>query len=54
MGMDVTGRYPSDTLIGYFQAGVWSRRPIHDPCTVLCSNLVDEELLTRMTGGCET
>lgn len=48
MGMDITGRNPSDPSGKYFRANIWSWRPIHHLCCELCSDLLDEETLTAM------
>ena len=48
MGMDVSGRNPSDPVGEYFRANVWSWRPIVHLCCELCSDLLDEEMLSAI------
>ena len=48
MGMDITVRNPSEPVGEYFRANVWSWRPIHQLCVELCSDLLDEEMLTAL------
>jgi hypothetical protein len=48
MGMDVSGRNADSKAGEYFRANIWSWRPIHALIVELCSDLLDEELLTAM------
>jgi hypothetical protein len=49
MGMDVYGRKPSSPEGKYFRATIWSWPPIHALIVDLCSDLLDEKLLRKMT-----
>ena len=48
MGMDVYGRNPRSDPGEYFQANVWSWRPIHDLIVELCSDLLDEDTIESL------
>jgi hypothetical protein len=49
MGMDVEGRDPDTSEGQYFQANVWSWRPIRALIDELCADLLDEETLSAMS-----
>jgi hypothetical protein len=49
MGMDVYGRSPTSPAGEYFQANVWAWGPIHALLVELCSDLLDSEMLRRLT-----
>jgi hypothetical protein len=48
MGMDVYGRRPDSMAGKYFQANVWSWRPIHDLIIDLCSDILPPEMLKSL------
>src|SRR5271166_5041023 len=48
MGMDVVGRNQSAEAGEYFQANVWSWRPIHSLIVQVCSDLLGEEMIVGM------
>jgi hypothetical protein len=48
MGMDVYGRKPRSKPGEYFQANVWSWRPIHALIVELCSDLLDEDIIESL------
>ena len=48
MGMDVYGRNPRSDPGEYFQANVWSWRPIHALIVELCSDLLDEDTIEHL------
>ncbi|HEV2971033.1 MAG TPA: hypothetical protein VGY55_13755 [Pirellulales bacterium] len=49
MGMDVVDRNPSSPSGKYFQASIWSWRPIHDLILRLCFDLLDDETLVGIS-----
>src|SRR5262249_6936091 len=49
MGMDVYGRKPTSPAGEYFWANVWAWHPIHGLLVELCSDLLDEDLLRRLS-----
>ena len=49
MGMDVCGRNPRSEAGEYFRANVWSWHPIHALIVELCSDLLDEETLRKLS-----
>lgn len=48
MGMDVWGRNPSAPAGRYFRANIWSWRPIQALIAELCTDLVDQETMTKL------
>lgn len=48
MGMDVSGRNPTNESGEYFRASIWSWRPIHAIMSTIGKDLLDEKLITQM------
>ena len=49
MGMDVYGVAPASATGVYYRASIWEWRPIWERMVLLCSDLLDEELLIAMS-----
>lgn len=49
MGMDVYGKKPRCEAGKYFRANIWSWPPIHALIEELCSDLLDEETLAKLS-----
>ena len=48
MGMDVYGVAPAAKAGEYFRASIWAWRPIWERMALLCSDLLNEDLLDSM------
>jgi hypothetical protein len=48
MGMDIYGRNPTSEAGKYFQANIWSWRPIHALILQECADLLDPKLLEKL------
>ncbi len=49
MGMDIHGRNPQSEAGKYFHANIWSWPPIHDLIMELCSDLLNEKMLRKLS-----